>query len=215
MPPTPLHPLCPPHPLVKAPQRPLLPSPPPPPPPLHSTPHPPFGQVHRGLLPPEYRTRLCASLEGGRCPLGARCSHAHSLQDLRVETAVKVTSLQTRKAAGRHALDSTDSVNQGSGVSQQPRRLAMAASCKAGHGAVRASPRKTTAGGSSSQCCRGRWRSSGSCIPCSACCAPAAVAAAEAAAVLIQDALLQGVCQPRWERALLEMSTSCSLLYIS
>lgn len=82
-------------PLVEPPLRPLPPSPPPHPHPAPAF-HPPplFGQVHRGLLPPEYRTRLCASLEGGRCPLGARCSHAHSLQELRVEAAVKVTSRQ-------------------------------------------------------------------------------------------------------------------------
>lgn len=47
--------------------------------------------MQRGLLPPAYRTQLCAAVaEGWACPLGPICSYAHSQQELRVEAGIQV-----------------------------------------------------------------------------------------------------------------------------
>ena len=43
----------------------------------------------QGYLDASYRTSLCASLASGTpCHIGPKCSHAHSLVELRVDAAV-------------------------------------------------------------------------------------------------------------------------------
>jgi hypothetical protein len=51
--------------------------------------------VHHQLLLATFRTSLCitALSEGAVCPLGQRCSNAHSVQELRVDAAIKLKYL--------------------------------------------------------------------------------------------------------------------------
>ena len=51
--------------------------------------------VHQKLLPATFRTSLCSTAlsEGAVCPLGQRCCNAHSVQELRVDAAIKLKFL--------------------------------------------------------------------------------------------------------------------------
>ena len=48
----------------------------------------------QGFLDESYRTTLCGSLiDETRCNIGPKCRHAHSLQELRADAAVKLGTL--------------------------------------------------------------------------------------------------------------------------
>lgn len=50
--------------------------------------------MQRGVLPACFRTSLCSTaLASQPCPLGRRCLHAHSLEELRAAAAVALGDL--------------------------------------------------------------------------------------------------------------------------
>lgn len=48
----------------------------------------------QGKVPKTYKTSVCTSTASGTtCPYGSRCSHAHSLQELRTDAAIEAGEL--------------------------------------------------------------------------------------------------------------------------